>query len=311
MRRGAALLVAITLIPLAAASRGQDLPTLTPVADGVYVYVAPHGEASAANLGAVGNAGVVVGAETVAVIDTGGSLQFGERLLAAIRRITDRPISHVINTHVHPDHTLGNAAFATGGVHFLGHHKLPRAMAARTPFYLQSFARLVGPGFAGSRAVAPDRTVTGTLAIDLGDRRLLLTAHPTAHTDNDLTVYDPRTGTLFAGDLLFMQRLPVVDGSLKGWLAVLRGLRGAAGPGPIHRVVPGHGPASAPWPAALADEERYLGALLSDTRAAVARGAGIKDAIASVAVGERGRWLLFEDNHPRNVTASYTELEWE
>ena len=72
-----------------------------------------------------------------------------------------------------------------------------------------------------------------------------------------------------------------------------------------------HGPASAPWPDALDDQQRYLEALLADTRAAVARGIGIRAAVEVVATGERNRWLLFEDNHPRNVTASYAELEWE
>ena len=64
-------------------------------------------------------------------------------------------------------------------------------------------------------------------------------------------------------------------------------------------------------PTVRADQTRYLQTLLADTRDAVARGTGIRQAIASVARDERGRWLLFDDNHPRNVTASYTELEWE
>lgn len=289
-----------------------NLPVLQRVADGVYVYVGEHGEAGPGNLGAFANAGVVVGATSVAVVDTGGSLRFGERLLAAIRTLTDLPVSHVINTHVHPDHILGNAAFAAEGVRFVGHHKLPRAMAQRAPYYLDNFSRLIGAAFDGTRLVPPDLLVQGSLDIDLGQRRLTLTAHPTAHTDNDLTVLDHRSGTLFTGDLLFMERLPVVDGSLKGWVALIEGFQAAADPAaPVLRAVPGHGPASAPWPDALADEARYLGALLAGTRDAVARAVGIERAIESVAPGERGRWQLFDDNHPRNVTASYTELEWE
>ena len=88
------------------------------------------------------------------------------------------------------------------------------------------------------------------LTIDLGGRTLELRAWPTAHTDTDLTVLDVATGTLFAGDLLFMERLPVVDGSLLGWLAVMDELEHSR----RARVVPGHGPASAPWPEALAPQ---------------------------------------------------------
>ena len=138
----------------------------------------------------------------------------------------------------------------------------------------------------------------------IGDRMLVLAAYPTAHTDNDLTVLDLRSGTLFAGDLVFVDRLPVVDGSLKGWLEVIEALRQA----PAVRVVPEHGPASAPW---LDAQERYLRALLRDVKREVTAGGRIEMAIARVAPEERGRWIGFDRDHPRNVTVSFTELEWE
>ena len=62
----------------------------------------------------------------------------------------------------------------------------------------------------------PDLPVHGTVSLDLGERRIDVEAHPTAHTDNDLTVFDYRTGTWFLGDLLFMGHVPALDGRLKG-----------------------------------------------------------------------------------------------
>lgn len=283
---------------------------LQQIAAGIHVFVGPHGEASAENLGSFANVAVIVGEQAVAVVDTGGSQRFGERFLASIRRITSLPISHVFNTHVHPDHVLGNGAFNAPGTQFVGHQKLPRAMAQRASFYMDNFSRLVGEGFAGTQVVPADITVDKRLDIDLGGRRITAVAYPTAHTDNDLSVFDHKTGTLFSGDLLFMERLPVVDGSLKGWLEVMKMMTGSDAM-PVQRVVPGHGPASAPWPSALADQQRYLEILLRDTRAAVARGDGIQAAIKVVAPKEKLHWLLHEDNHPRNVTTSYAELEWE
>ena len=312
-RRRASTLTLFLALVLAPAANAGDVAALTRVADGVYVHVGPHAQASPANLGTFANAAVVVGEESVAVVDTGGSRRFGEALRAAIRGVTSLPVRYVINTHVHPDHTFGNAAFVADGVQFVGHHKLPRAMAQRGPYYLDNFARLLGPAFEGTELVPPGLLVEDALEIDLGRRRLILSAHPTAHTDNDLSVFDPASGTLFAGDLLFMERLPVVDGSLKGWIAEMQRLRAAtaAGAMDVRQVVPGHGGASARWPQALDDQMRYLGVLLAGTREAVALGIGIEGAIKTVAPEEATRWKLFDDNHPRNVTASYTELEWE
>ena len=280
---------------------------LKPVAQGIYVYTGPHDDASDSNLGAVGNLAIVIGGESVALIDSGGSLAFGLQLRAALEEITDLPVSHVINTHVHPDHLLGNGAFAGPTVEFVGHRRLGAALAARAAFYLEAGARNIGPEFAGTEVIGPTLEVADSIHINLGGRILRVTAHATAHTDNDLTVYDRRTRTLFAGDLVFIERLPIVDGSLKGWLAVMDDLRAV----PAVRVVPGHGPASARWPAALHAQERYLQAVLRDVRVEIAAGGTIENAISWAASEERTKWARFAEDHPRNVTASFTELEWE
>src|SRR5690606_13127397 len=120
-----------------------------------------------------------------------------------------------------------------------------------------------------------------------GGRRLQLTAHPAAHTDADLTVYDEATGTLWLGDLLFVERVPVIDGSLNGWLAVMEQLRGQ----PARRAVPGHGPSSVAWPGALAAQEAYLSGLRDGLRKIIAAGGTIEQALADPRWrGEAARW---------------------
>jgi glyoxylase-like metal-dependent hydrolase (beta-lactamase superfamily II) len=158
----------------------------------------------------------------------------------------------------------------------------------------------------GVRMIAPTLLVDGTTKLDLGSRTLTVTSWPAAHSDNDLTVLDEQTNTLFAGDLVFLTHTPVLDGSLRGWLKVIDEL----GTLSAQRVIPGHGPVSE-WPGALADQRRYLEKLASDVRALIARGEPITVAAGTAAASERPRWQLFDDYNARNATSAYSEIEWE
>ena len=183
-----------------------------------------------------------------------------------MRTITDKPVRYVINTHEHPDHIFGNAAFDDPGVTFVGHRNLPASIQAHGPFYLHSFRDALGAdAIAQVRLIPPTVLVDSTMTLDLGGRTLLLTAwYPPAHTDCDLTVLDEQTHTLFSGDLVFLDHVPVIDGSVKGWLDVLPRLAAL----PAERVLPGHGRRVAPWPEALDDERRYLLTVQADARKA-------------------------------------------
>lgn len=278
------------------------------IAEGVYVHQGLQEKPSPANGGDVANIGFVVGTTCVAVIDTGDTLAIGQALRAAVRRVTALPICYVINTHAHPDHVFGNAAFVDDAPQFVGHARLPAAMAARGENYRRALERDLGAAARGSTLVAPTLLVADERALDLGDRIIRVRAWAPAHTDCDLTIHDERTGTWWLADLLFVDRIPVVDGNLKGWLATLAALR--ALPIPAH-VVPGHGRVDAPWPQSLDAERRYLVGLADEVRAALKAGRTMQQAVDTVGASERGRWSLFDRDHKRNVTAAYAELEWE
>ncbi len=278
------------------------------VAPGVFVHQGRYELQSPENRGDIANASFVVGSEAVAVIDTSGSAALGSELRDAIRAVTDKPIKYVINTHMHPDHVLGNAAFKQDNPVFVGHYKLARALGSRADGYIVANKQMLGEeAFTGSEIVLPTLAINEPTKLDLGDRELLLEPQVTAHTDNDLIVTDTKTGTLFLGDLLFSVHVPTIDGSILGWLSVLdeMGNRNAA------RVVPGHGPKTMELPQALEPEQRYLTAIAEDVRRQIAEGKTLAEATRTAGFSEKDAWKLFDQYHIRNVTAAFAELEWE
>lgn len=277
------------------------------VAPGIHVHQGIHQLPDRHNHGEIANIGFVVGERCIAVIDSGGSPEQGKALRQTIEATTATPICYVINTHVHPDHIYGNLAFKQPGVQFVGHHKLQQAMAMRAPYYTEKAASDLGFALSPEHFVPPDIPVKDSLELDLGGRTLRLTAHPTAHTDNDLSIFDTKTQTLWLGDLLFMGHIPVVDGSLNGWLGEIEKLRGL----PARQVIPGHGPVTAAWPLALVGEESYLRRLQTDIRAAIKQGKTLEQTMDEVGQSLRPDWQLFDDFHKRNVATSFAELEWE
>jgi glyoxylase-like metal-dependent hydrolase (beta-lactamase superfamily II) len=156
------------------------------------------------------------------------------------------------------------------------------------------------------RIISPTELVEHEMRLDLGGRALTLRAWPVAHTDCDLSILDETTRTLFAGDLVFAEHVPVLDGSIVGWLTALETLAQI----PAARVVPGHGDVMTAWPQQLAGQRKYLERLANDVRGLITKGTPLGTAAKIAGQSEKDAWELFEEYNARNATAAFAELEW-
>lgn len=292
---------------LALSCMGMAAPEgMQEVAPGVFVRRGLDAEATAGNRDAIANIGFIVGGRSVLVTDSGGSLADGRWLRDQIRKVTKKPISHVVISHAHPDHCFGAGAFAADKPVVVGHAALRGELLARGEYYRTRLAEVMPEAEVGP-VVMPTLEVSEVAEADLGGRKVRFTAHPRGHSSCDLSMVDSGSGLLFPADILFVGRVPSLDGSLKGWLEQIARLKasGAA------RAVPGHGPPVVDAAPAFADLERYLVQLRDETRKAIAAGKSMQQAVDAAGTTERANWRLFDDYNGRNVIQAYKELEWE
>lgn len=313
MKEGLAIFFQIILLPITFMLAISASPRLladsstidfSEVAPGIYLHRGRHEEMQPDNLGDIANIGFIVGSRSVAVIDPGGSPKIGQAMRRAIEATTDLPVSHVIFTHIHPDHIFGSSAFADIEK-VLAHRNFVRALVQRGDFYRKRFSLLLDD-IDISPYLKPTVNISDKIQIDLGGRLLTIRAHKPAHTDHDLSIFDESSKTLWASDLIFSERIPSLDGSLSGWLQVMNALETLQ----PALVIPGHGKPGG-WQTVSGPQHRYLTSLITQTRVLLDKNKRLSDVLEMVAGEERNKWKLFELHHRGNVTRAYTELEWE
>jgi len=279
------------------------------VAPGIFVHQGEHLDIDETYHGDIANIGFIIGEDAIAVIDTGGSLKIGRELELAIKKISNLPIRYVINTHVHLDHIYGNAVFKKDGTDFIGHIELPKAMIARKEFYERTNLRYLKIPPEESILIAPNILIKANESknFDLGNRIIKVTGYPTSHTNNDITVEDIKTKTLWAGDLLFIDRLPSIDGDIHGYIAVIDEILKLD----FDLVIPGHGRPTQKWKEAFIKEGNYLKILRDEIRAAIDDDLDLQLTIETVAQSESKKWELFEIQNARNINMVFPMMEWE
>lgn len=275
------------------------------VASNIFIRRGPDQDATAENSDAIANIGFAIGENSVAVLDPGGSLADGARLRAAIREKTAKKISHVVMSHPHPDHVFGAGAFVEDAPIFVGHARLPKVLAARGEFYRKRLVEILGEAATGP-LILPTETVETATNIDLGGCILRLKSHPLAHSGADLSVLDLQSGHFLPSDLVFVGRVPSLDGRLSGWLAELDTMAHEN----FSAVTPGHGPTRVALDAALPPLRGYLLDLRAQVAAALDADQPLDRLLAAAQRQRDPAWTLFDDYHPHNVAQAFHELEW-
>lgn len=268
------LLLLLSVIPILLFAQAASAD-LTKLADNVYSYVGVKDASPARSFAA--NAGIVIGRDGVLVVDTLISAKEGERLLADIRKVTDKPIRYVVNTHTHLDHAFGNCVFARLGAVVISHAADREYLAKNGEKTLKDASSfgMKPEDMAGTTISLPAITFSDRMNIDLGGEAVELIRVAPSHTEGSVVVYLPARKVLFAGDVLFTDFHPfLAEGDITGWTKTLDMLQAMD----IERIIPGHGPLSTKKD--LKEMKEYL--LLFDKKAKEMAARGMNaDAIAA------------------------------
>lgn len=253
-----ALIGALTLALLGAASaRADDAPPMRATQISAHAWYVQGASAmgSSANDNFISNAGFVVTPAGVVVVDALGSPKLARRLLDEIRRLTPQPVTHVVVTHYHADHVYGLQVFQAVGAKIVAEQAGRDYLGSETARLRLQASVDEGLTEAGTRLVDADTWLDGNASLEVGGMRLELLHVGPAHTAEDLALFVPSEGVLFAGDLVFRGRVPFVgQADSRRWIESLDRLLQL----PARVIVPGHGPHSSDARADLQLTRDYL-----------------------------------------------------
>ena len=262
------------------------------------------------NQGFISNASAIVTSEGLVIVDALGSPSLAERFLGLLRQVTDKPVIKVIVTHYHADHIYGLQVFKELGAEIIA----PRGFQD----YLDSPAsseRLEERRISlypwvdeGTRLVSPDRVITESTTLVVGDTRLEIGYLGEAHSDGDLTVLVEPDRVLISGDIIFEGRIPFTGSADTGhWLTALDGLEGQV----VKSLIPGHGPAASDPEEAVRATLRYLRYTREKMAEAVDEMTPFAEAYDASDWSEFFDLPAFEATHRRNAYGIYLSLEQE
>lgn len=277
------------------------------VADGIHAFIGRSEDFTTSNGGNIVNTGFIVAPGGLIVIDSGPSLRYGEQMRRAMAAVSERPPALVINTHHHPDHFLGNQAFA--GTPLAALPATMQGIAGEGNAFAENLYRLSGDWMKGTEVLAPTRALAAGTS-EIAGRKLRLVALD-GHTGADLAVYDEASGVLFAGDLVFNGRAPTTPhADVAHWLAALDQLEAITRERGFTALVPGHG-AVARDAAPIRQTRAWLNWLSGAMRQAARDGLDMNEVLARPLPPEFAQLAVAASEYRRSVGHLFPAAEQE
>jgi glyoxylase-like metal-dependent hydrolase (beta-lactamase superfamily II) len=278
------------------------------IAARTYVIHGPREIASVTNQGFMNNPAFIVTGEGVVVIDPGSSVQAGRMVMKQLRRITDKPVTHVLNTHVHGDHWLGNQAVRESypDAVLMAHPEMIRRVSGVAEQWVITMSRLSGGFTEGTRAVIPTVAIGNGEELKTGGITFRIHAPPDAHSHTDIMIQVVEDSVVFGGDNFLYERLPRLDdATFTGSIEACR----VAARLKARRYVPGHGPTGGAE--IVQAYETYLTTLHAEVKRHYDAGKSdfeMKDAVVAKLKPYAG-WVHFNDVIGRHISLAFLEIE--
>lgn len=275
------------------------------VGPGDYAAVADSGPADGHNAGAVGNSGLVAGPAGTILIGTGSSASHGAALLAAARRVSDRPVVAGINLQASPEHVLGNGVLAGAGIRVIAHRATEQFMRRNCERCLRDVNNEIGASPPPPASIdLPGSLIDGDIADRSTGRTIEILHLGHTYQPGSLVVVDRAAGVAWLGNLASIGRVPdIANADIDRWLAALDTIERLG----VTTIVPGFGPVA---PTARLKE---LSGYLNDLRDAVGRsfraGRTLQATQREAALPAYASWAMHDRLHPKNVQRLYLQME--
>ncbi len=285
---GASMMLGLCVAAISAAAELKEL------GGGVWAFAGENGAT---------NSGFIVTGKGVVVIDSQGPKPLAMELREKIRQTTDEPVVYVVNTHYHGDHTFGNQYFGEGKI--IAHEKTREALIKKEQAHRAMFKKFFGEDSLKEFSLTlPEITVQDGMTLMLGSKTIeIIYAGQKAHTDGDLYVWLPEEKVLFAGDLLYNGRLPLLnDGDSMGAISAIDAIEAKG----ADVYVPGHGTLATKNDTAVYRD--YLEALRGEVARMMKEGRGLDEIRSGISLPGYASWDKYREWLPANAEKVYKEL---